>query len=153
MTHPSSGATADARPFRPIGAKWRFPLSLRARLALFVALGVAGGGALLSLLQVRLIERIVETQLVDSARATAQAVSDGMRSLDETDVPGWLHDFIEAEPAGRAISIVSLDNGDSSIFASTSSQERAAALDLAKDAGSAGRMQMARDEALTTVAA
>ena len=71
-------------------------------------LGVAGVVALLSLLQVRLIERTVETQLVDSATATAQAVADGMRPLDETDIPGWLHEFIEAEPAVRAISIVSL---------------------------------------------
>src|SRR6266566_4962569 len=111
MTSPPSDAPAGARPFRHIVAKWRSGLSLRARLALFVAVGVAGIVALLSLLQVRLIERTVETQLVDSARATAGAVADGMRSIDETDVPGWLHDFIQAEPAVRAISIVSLDNG------------------------------------------
>jgi two-component system NtrC family sensor kinase len=152
MTLHSSDAAAAGGPFRPIGAKWRFPLSLRARLALFVALGVAGVVALLSLLQVRLIERIVETQLVDSTRATAQAVADGMRSLEETDIPGWLHDFIEAEPAVRAITIVALDNADTSIFASTSSQERAEALDLAKSAGATGRTEMVRDAAFTTIA-
>src|ERR1700686_3902734 len=97
MTPPRSDASAANPPIRPIGAIW--PLSLRSRLALFVALGVAGIVALLSVLQVRLIEGTVETQLVDSGRATAQAVADGMRSLDETDIPGWLHDFIEAEPA------------------------------------------------------
>src|SRR5437868_55669 len=103
MTPSLSDAAAAGRPFRPSGAKWRLDLSLRARLALFVALGVAGVVALLSLLQVRLMERTVTTQLVDSARATAQAVADGMRSIDETDVPSWLHDFVLAEPAVRAI--------------------------------------------------
>ena len=152
MTPPTSDAPGAARPFRHIVAKWRSGLSLRARLALFVALGVAGVVALLSLLQVRLIERTVEAQLVDSARATAQAVADGMRSLDETDVPGWLHDFIEAEPAVRSISIVTLDHDDTSIFASTSSQERAEALDLAKQAAASGRMQVVQDDVLTTAA-
>src|SRR4029077_11850691 len=152
MALPVSEAPVGARPFRPIGANWRFGLSLRARLALFVAVGVAGVVALLSLLQGRLIERTVETQLVDSARATAQAVADGMRSIDETDVPGWLHDFVEAEPAVRAISIVALDNADTAIFASTSSQERAEALALANQAAGSGRMQIVQDDALTTAA-
>jgi two-component system NtrC family sensor kinase len=152
MTLHSSDEGAGDRPIRPNGAKWRFSLSLRSRLALFVGLGVAGVVALLSLLQVRLVEQTVETQLVDSARATAQAVADGMRSLDETDVPGWLHDFIEAEPAVREISIVALDSPDASIFASTSSQERADALDLAKKTGNSGREEMVRDPAFTTIA-
>jgi signal transduction histidine kinase len=152
MTSPSSDTTAAAGAFRPIGAKWRAVLSLRARLALFVALSVAFVVALLSLLQVRLMERTVEAQLVDSTRATAQAVADGMRSIEESDIPGWLHDFIEAEPAVRAISIVSLDHADTSIFASTSSQERADALDLAKQAGASGKEQIARNAAFTTIA-
>ena len=152
MTFHPSDTDAATRPIRPNGAKWRLALSLRLRLALFVGVGVAGVVALLSLLQVRLIERTVETQLVDSATATAQAVADGMRSLEETDIPGWLHDFIEAEPAVRAISIVALDTADTSIFASTSSQERAEALDLAKQAGASGRLQIVQGPALTTVA-
>ena len=128
-------------------------LSLRARLALFVALGVAAVIALLSFLQVRLVERTVEQQLIDSARGTAQAVADGMRSIDEVDVPGWLHDFIEAEPAVRAITLVAIDNGDPSIFASTSSQERAEAIDLAKDGGRRVRRRLSQTDALTTAAA
>jgi signal transduction histidine kinase len=152
MMPSTSDTSGPAKPFRPIVAKWRSGLSLRARLALFVALGVAVVIALLSLVQIHLVERTVEVQLVDSARATAQAVADGMRSVDETDVPGWLHDFIEAEPAVSAISIVALDNADTSIFASTSSQERAEALDLAKQAAASGRMQTVQDDALTTAA-
>jgi two-component system NtrC family sensor kinase len=151
MTPHDSELSAAGQPFRPIGAKW-FPLSLRSRLALFVALGVAGIVALLSVLQVRLIEQTVGTQLVDSARATAQAVKDGLRSLDEPDIPGWLHEFIEAEPAVRAITIVALDNSDAPIFASTSSQERADALDLARQAGATGLTQTARDATFTTIA-
>jgi signal transduction histidine kinase len=152
MTIPLPDVPTAAAPVRPIGAKWLFPLSLRFRLALFVALGVAAVVALLSLLQVRLIERTVETQLVDSATATAQAVADGMRPLDQVDIPGWLHEFIEAEPAVRAISIIAADNPDTSVYASTSSQERAEALDLARQAGASGGTQVARDAAFTTVA-
>jgi two-component system, NtrC family, sensor kinase len=152
MTSTPSPGSAAGRPFRHIVAKWRTGLSLRARLALLVALGVAAIVAVLSVLQVRLVEQTVEAQLIDSARATAQAVADGMRSIDESDVPGWLHDFVEAEPAVRAISIVELDGGEPSIFASTSSQERAEVLDLAKQASASGRMQVVQGEALTTAA-
>src|SRR4051812_21518423 len=151
MTSHDSDVPAAGPPFRPIGAKW-LPLSLRSRLALFVALGVAGIVALLSMLEVRLIEQTVETQLVDSARATAQAVADGARALDEPDVPGWLHEFIEAEPAVRVITIVALDTPDAPIFASTSSQERADALDLARLAGGTGRTQTASNATFTTIA-
>jgi two-component system, NtrC family, sensor kinase len=152
MTSTISEAPDKGRPFRHVVAKWRYGLSLRARLALFVALGVTAVIALLSFLQVRLVERTVEQQLIDSARGTAQAVADGMRSIDEVDVPGWLHDFIEAEPAVRAITLVAFDNGESSVFASTSSQERAEALDLAKEAVTAGGPQLVQTNALTTVA-
>jgi two-component system NtrC family sensor kinase len=139
-------------PFRHIVAKWRSGLSLRARLTLFVALGVAAIVAFLSVLQVRLVERTVENQLVESAGATAQAVSDGMRSLDETDVPAWLHDFIEADPAVKTITIIALEGGDATVFASTSSQERSEALDLAKEASVAKAVRTTRDQSLTTVA-
>src|SRR5436853_385171 len=112
MAIPHSAAAAGAPPFRHGVAKWRSGLSLRARLTLLVAIGTAAVVALLSFLQVRLVERTFESQRVDSAQRTAQAVADNMQSLDETDVPGWLHDFIEAEPAVRAITIVSIENGE-----------------------------------------
>ncbi|HEV3214492.1 MAG TPA: ATP-binding protein, partial [Vicinamibacterales bacterium] len=133
-------------------AKWLPGLSLRARLAVLVALGVAGVIAFLSFLQVRLVERTVEKQLVDSARATALAVANGMGSLDEADVPGWLHDFITADPAVRAITLVEVDNGEPSIFASTSSQERSEAIDLAADATKAGEFRVVQTDALVTAA-
>src|SRR3954466_14524339 len=120
MSVHSSDSASGARPFRPNGAKWHLPRSLRFRLALFVGLGVAGVVALLSILQVRLVEQTVERQLVGSASGTAQAVANGMRSVDDSDMPGWLHDFIEAEPAVRSISIVALDGPDASVSASTS---------------------------------
>src|SRR5438132_1075654 len=101
MASPVPDRPADSPPFRHIVAKWRKGLSLRARLALLVALGVAAVIALLSFLQVGLVQRTVEKQLVDSARATALAIADGMGALDQSDVPGWLQDFIEADPAVR----------------------------------------------------
>jgi two-component system, NtrC family, sensor kinase len=141
------------RPIRHSVAKWSGKLSVRSRLALSVAFGASVLIALLAFLQVRLVERTVEQRLVQSARATAQAVADGMSSLDETDVPGWLHDFIEAEPAVRAITLVSIDSVEPSIFASTSSQERAEALDLAKDAATTGDIKVVQADGLTTAAA
>jgi signal transduction histidine kinase len=152
MKSPVTDHSPAASPFRHSGAKWRAGLSLRARLAVLVGLGVAAVIALLSLLEVRLVERTVETQLVDSARSTALAVANGMGSLDEADVPGWLHDFITADPAVRAITLVEVDNGEPSIFASTSSQERAEAIDLATEASRAGQLRVVQTDALVTAA-
>src|SRR5690349_6804992 len=111
MDSPVAAGAPYAAPFRHIVAKWRRGLSLRTRLALCVALGVAGIIALLSFVQVRLAGRTVEAQLIASAGTTAQAVADGMGSLDEAEVPEWLHDFVEAEPSLRIISIVDV-SGD-----------------------------------------
>jgi two-component system, NtrC family, sensor kinase len=152
MVSPLPDRAAAGSPFRHIVAKWRGGLSLRARLALLVALGVAAVIALLSFLQVRLVETTVEKQLVDSARATALAVAAGMGSLDEADVPGWLHDFIAADPAVRAITLVEIDSGQPSIFASTSSEERSEAIDLARDATRAGELRVVQTTALVTAA-
>jgi len=152
MKSPVPSRSAAASPFRHIVAKWRGGLSLRARLAALVALGVAAVIAVLSFLQVRLVETTVEKQLVDSGRATALAVSDGMSSLDEADVPGWLHDFIAADPAVKAITLVEIDKGEPSIFASTSSEERSEAIEVARDATRAGAMRVVQTSALVTAA-
>jgi two-component system, NtrC family, sensor kinase len=146
------GSVGLDRLIRHSVAKWPGGLSLRARLALSVALGATALIALLSFLQVRLVERTVEQQLVGSARATAQAVADGMSSRDETDLPGWLHEFIEAEPSVRVITLVSIDTLEPSILASTSSQERAEAIDLAKEAATADEIKVVQTEELTTAA-
>src|ERR1700730_10276736 len=152
MTSPSSDSASAGTPFRHTVAKWRAGLSLRARLALLVAVGVAAVIAILSFMQVRLVERTVAKQLVDSARATALAVAAGMGSLDEADVPGWLQDFIAAMRAVRAIALSEVDIGEPSIFASTSSQERADAIELAADATRAGELRFAQTDALATAA-
>ncbi len=144
MSSSASAALPGEHPIRHTVAGWRFRSSLRARLTLFVALGAAAVIALLSLLQLRLIERTVEAQLFDSARGTAQAVADGMQLVEGTDPGGWLHDFIEATPAVRAITLVSFAGGDSSIFASTSSEERSDAIDLAREAERAGQLRAVR---------
>jgi signal transduction histidine kinase len=152
MESPANSSSPVTSPFRHIVAKWRTGVSLRVRLAALVALGVAAVIALLSVLQLRLVESTVEKQLVDSARATAVAVAEGMGTLDEADVPGWLHDFIAADPAVRSITLVEVDTGEPSIFASTSSQERAEAIDLAKDATKAGELRVVQTDALVTAA-
>src|SRR6202022_1334958 len=50
------------------------------------------------------------------------------------------------------ISLVEVDNGEPSIFASTSSQERAEAIELAADATRAGELRVAQTDALATSA-
>src|SRR5438105_15699181 len=144
--------SAAGSPFRHIVAKWRGGLSLRARLPGLVGLGGAAVIAVLSCRQVCRVETTVEKQLVDSGRATALAVSDGMSSLDEADVPGWLHDFIAADPAVKAITPVEIDKGEPSIFASTSSEERSEAIEVARAATRAGAIRVVQTSALVTAA-
>jgi signal transduction histidine kinase len=138
---------------RPAVAGWRSGLAMRVRLSLLVAVVVALVITALTYLQLRAVERTIDTELTDSARLTAQAIADdlGTRGLNPVDLDDWLHEFIEANPAVRAITVVTAD-GVPSILASTSSQERAEAADLARDAVGASTMRMVRTPALTTVA-
>jgi signal transduction histidine kinase len=146
---PVNGAAHD----RPAVAGWRSGLAMRVRLSLLVAVIVALVITALTYLQLRAVERTIEEELTDSARLTAQAIADdlGTRGLNPIDLDDWLHEFIEANPAVRAITVVSAD-GVPSILASTSSQERAEAADLAREAIGASALRMMQTSALTTVA-
>lgn len=146
--------TSEPQQIRHSVAKWRMGRSLRARLSLLVALVVATGIAIESYLQVRVVERTIEQALVEEARSTAQTITGDLeaRRLDPADIADRLHDFVEANPAVRIITVITTQGSDVSVLASTSSQERAEALELAKAAITAGRPTIRQTDTLTTVA-
>ena len=153
----STPLTIDPEPVERVEGRegGRGGLSLRARLSLLVGLVVATAIAMASYLQVRVVERTIEQALVQEAQSTAQTIADYLRArrFDATDVTDRLHDFIEANPAVRIITVITPDGPDASVLASTSSQERAEALDLGKAAIKAGTITMGQTDTLTTVAA
>src|SRR4026207_403340 len=67
---------AAAAHRRPTGAKLRGALSLRMRLALLVALSTAIVIGIEAFLEIRVFERAVERDLLETARLTALAVAD-----------------------------------------------------------------------------
>lgn len=138
MTKPASVPTSPIEQIRPTVAKWPGPMSLRVRLMLLVALAVAVVIGIATYLQGRLFERALERDLRETARSTALAVADDFEirnePLDPRDLSPALHEFIEAVPSLRAITIVRLRNGQGEVFASTSSDERPEALRVAERA-------------------
>jgi signal transduction histidine kinase len=80
----------------------------------------------------------MESELIEGARITARAVADDveLRSKAENDAVETevLHEFLEVNPAVRAISVVDIDGAGARPVLSTSSEERRAALDVAQRA-------------------
>ena len=151
---PQRGSSVGGPPARQPRWGVRDGLSLRARLSLLVALVVATAIALSTYLQVRAVERMIEQELVAEARSTAQTIADDLRArrIDLTDITDRLHDFIEANPAVRVVTVVRPEGPDTPVLASTSSEERTEALELGKSAIASGRMRIDQTDTLTTVA-
>ena len=122
-----------ARQRRHTVARWRGPLPLRWRLLLLVAAGVTMLVFGLTWLQVRAMQRAIETELTDTGRLTAQAVADDLElagSIDAADISRTLHDFLAADTALRTIAVFTA-GGSPIQVASTESAESASARDLA----------------------
>jgi signal transduction histidine kinase len=112
---------------------------LRVRLALLVALVVAVVVASSSYLELRLFRASIANDLLESAKSTAQSVADDVElrtdpvtnreALSET-----LHEFLEAVPSLRVLSVVTFDGGQPDVIASTSSAERPEAIAAARQA-------------------
>lgn len=157
MTGRDGRLFSRAAQVRHTVAEWRrgLSLSLRVRLSLFAALVVATVVVALTYLELGAVERNIEQELVDSARLTAGAIAADLRPrlglADRADFVDWLHEFIEANPAIQVITIVT-SGEDPAILASTSSQERAEAVALARQAIEGGTMEIARGALLTRVA-
>src|SRR4051794_39186640 len=133
----STIATADLEPVaaahqRPSGAKLRPGISLRLRLALLVALSVAIVIGIEAFLEVRVFERTVERDLLDTARVTALAVADDYElRTDPVDVAALstdLHELVASAPTLRTVTIVQVSGGAPALIASTSTGERPEAI-------------------------
>lgn len=131
---PDEAVTA---PFRPTVSRWR-PRSLRVRLILLVAFIVAGGIGFVTSLETRVFERSLESDLRETTRGTAQAIADDLelrvQPIDRAQLASWLHEFTEAVPALRAVSVVLIGPGGPDLAASTSSEARPETLALAEQA-------------------
>src|SRR5258705_1245247 len=83
---------------RPTGAKLRGALSLRMRLALLVALSTAIVIGIEAFLEIRVFERAVERDLLETARLTALAVADDYElradPIDAGALSGDLHELV-----------------------------------------------------------
>jgi signal transduction histidine kinase len=132
------------------------PLSLRARLLLLVAIVVTAVLTTATYLEVRSFERSVERELRETADHAARAVVDDLKSrgveFDPADVRDILSELIEANPALRSLSIFEGDRQTVEVLVSTSSEERAEAIELARDAMSAGAERSDTDARRVSVA-
>ena len=135
-THPA--ADGDLTQNGPTVAAIPVRRSLRTRVTLFAALALALVIGVTTYLQLRVFERTVEDELVDTARLTALAVADDLELrgswITADEMHRSLREFIDTVPELRSISVVTVDGGESVVFASTSSAERADALLVARRA-------------------
>ncbi len=133
ITPGSDVAVATQR--RPTGAKLRKALSLRLRLAVLVALSTAAVIGIEAYLEIRVFEREVERDLLETARLTALAVADDYElrtdPIDRAALAADLHEFVLTTPSLRTLSIVEVADETPTVVASTSSEERSEALALA----------------------
>jgi two-component system NtrC family sensor kinase len=134
LTTPPPAETGPGQR-RPTGAKLRRALSLRLRLALLVALSTAAVIGIEAFLEIRVFERAVERDLLETARLTALAVADDYElrtePIDRAALAADLHDLVLTAPTLRTLSIVEVSENSPAVVASTSSEEREEALALA----------------------
>jgi two-component system NtrC family sensor kinase len=135
---PSELEPVAAPQQRPSGAKMRPVLSLRLRLAVLVALSIATVIGIEAFLEIRVFERTVERDLLDTARITALAVADDYElrtdPFDTASLSTDLHDLAASTPTLRTLTIVQVSGDSSSVVASTSTGERPEAIALAVSA-------------------
>jgi signal transduction histidine kinase len=117
-------------------AAWFRDLPVAGRLAAFVAGIVIAVVASVAYLEVRSFEQHIGNDLADAARlgaeSAAQMIDSRQNSIDPLDVRDGLHDLLEADPALDTISLFESDAaGRVRVVTSTSTEERAEAVDLA----------------------
>ena len=131
-------------------------MTLRARLLLLVATVVAAVLTTSTYFEVRSFERVLEGELMATAERAASAVVVDLKSrgaaVDAADVRDTLNELIEANPALRSLSIFEIIAGNVEIVSSTSSEERAEALELAREAMSSSSERMDVDDRRVVVA-
>lgn len=140
MNNTTAADAHQAAHARPSVAKLRETLSLRTRLAILITLAIALVIGIQAVLEIRVFEREVERDLLETGRLTALAVADDFElrrePLDVDAIAATLHEFAIGAPAIRTVSIVSVSGTDSQVVASTSSGERPEAIAAAVEAAS-----------------
>ena len=131
------GPAGRLRQIRHTVAMMFVPSTLRGRLLLLVAVVIATVIGATEYLESRFFERAATQELLQSAQSTAVVVADDLEvrrtALDPAALAERLHEFGEAVPAVRAISILTLVQGQPKVLASTAS-------DVSPEAMEAGRL-------------
>ncbi|MGB2713548.1 MAG: ATP-binding protein [Vicinamibacterales bacterium] len=125
------------RQFRHGVASWLRQLPLRIRLSLLVALALVLVIGATTYWETRTFERVLERELHQTAQSTADAVADDfeLRPVSTPDeLHATLHEFIEAFPALRTVTAVTVTDSAASVLASTSSGDHSEEIDLARRA-------------------
>ncbi|HEY3382921.1 MAG TPA: ATP-binding protein [Vicinamibacterales bacterium] len=134
MTDTTAKVVTVNRQSRPTVATLLVPL--RVRLPLLVALVVTVVVGASGYLELRVFESSIRSDLIEIARSTAQAVADDVEIGEEPtrreDLAESLREFTYAFPSIRAISVISVENSEPTLVASTSSAEGSEALSLAR---------------------
>jgi signal transduction histidine kinase len=134
MPEPAVRDVADTPHSRPTVANLFVPL--RVRLPLLVALVVTFVVGAAGLLELQVFEESVTSDLAETARFTAQNIADdieiGEDPATRDDLAESLREFTYAVPAIKSISVVTIENHQPVIVASTYSAERADAINLAR---------------------
>ena len=159
LAMPLSTPTADAPGESPASFHAsNLLVPLRVRLPLLVALVVTVVVGLSSYLELRVFESSIGADIIETAKATAQAVADDVELRPDPrqqreDLADSLREFIEAVPSIRAISVVVFRGKEAELLASTSSAERPEALTAGREAIATNHLVMTSDTAtLRTVA-
>jgi signal transduction histidine kinase len=138
MNSTTATTVASATQARPSVAKLRRSLSVRSRLTLLIILAVALVIGVQAIIEIRLFERTVERDLLETARLTAVAVADDYElrrePIDVDSLSDMLHEFAVSAPAIRTVSVINVNGDQSDVVASTSSGERGEALQAARRA-------------------
>jgi two-component system, NtrC family, sensor kinase len=143
------GTSPDAPPAvrpqpRPSVANLLAPLRVRLPLAVALVLTIVIGGA--AYWELRLFEAGIASDVAEMAKSTGQMVADDIEVGEEPskrdDLPELLREFTYISPSTRSILVVSMENGEPAVLASTSSSEGQGWLALA-------RQVITRDEVVT----
>lgn len=136
---------------------WRRRRSLSLTLSVLVA-GVVLAVALgVVLIEMRALARDLDRRLVETAVLASQSAADDLASRNDPpdlrDLRDTLHDLLAADPALDVLTIVRADSNEQVVIAvSTSTEERADALALARRAWTSRTVQQTRTARVVIVA-
>src|SRR5512136_1723729 len=131
-----SDPASRSSPRRHTVTAWFRRLTLRAQITVLIALVVTVVVGLSTYLQIRAFEASLLSDLLETARSTAQAVADDVElravPLNTEALADRLREFREAVPSIRDVSVVTLKDRQPVVVASTSSRVKDEALAVAR---------------------